>query len=53
VEAQTFSGGRHSDFGKVQNKERGPGSSLDGSVGDSDATIHAESFSGSIEFRKD
>jgi hypothetical protein len=53
VEAQTFSGGIHSDFGKVQNKERGPGSSLDGSVGDSDATIHAESFSGSIEFRKD
>jgi hypothetical protein len=52
VEAQTFSGGIGSDYGRVQNKERGPGSSLDAHVGDGDAQISAQTFSGDIEFRK-
>jgi DUF4097 and DUF4098 domain-containing protein YvlB len=52
VEAQTFSGSIGSDFGKVQEKERGPGSSLDAHIGDGDAQIKAQSFSGDIELRK-
>jgi hypothetical protein len=52
VEVQTFSGDISSDYGNVQNKERGPGSSLDARVGDGDAQIHVESFSGDIELRK-
>ena len=52
VEAQTFSGNIESDFGKVQNKRRGPGSSLDARVGDGDAQISVQSFSGGIQLRK-
>ena len=52
VEAKTFSGNVSSDYGKVQHKERGPGSSLDARVGDGDAQINAQSFSGDIEFRR-
>lgn len=52
IEAKTFSGGIGSDYGKVQNKERGPGSSLDARVGDGDVQINAQSFSGNIELRK-
>jgi hypothetical protein len=52
VEAQTFSGSISSDFGKVQEKDRGPGSSLDAHVGDGDAQIKAQSFSGDIQLRK-
>ena len=52
VEAQTFSGTIGSDYGRVQEKERGPGSSLDARVGDGDAQISAQSFSGDIDLRK-
>jgi Putative adhesin len=51
VEAKTFSGNVSSDYGKVQHQEHGPGSSLDARVGDGDAQITAQSFSGNIEFR--
>ncbi|MDR3388055.1 MAG: DUF4097 family beta strand repeat-containing protein [Rudaea sp.] len=52
IEAQTFSGDIGSDFGKVQHKERGPGSSLDARVGDGDAQINTQTFSGGIQVRK-
>ena len=52
IEATTFSGGIDSDFGKVKTQEMGPGSSLDAQAGAGDARINAQSFSGSIELRK-
>jgi len=52
VDASTFSGDIHSDFGKVQTKDHGPGSSLDAKVGSGDAEIEMQSFSGSLELRK-
>jgi len=52
VDASTFSGDIHSDFGKVQTKDRGPGSSLDAKVGSGDAQIEMQSFSGDLELRK-
>jgi DUF4097 and DUF4098 domain-containing protein YvlB len=52
VQAKTFSGNISSDYGKVQNKEHGSGSSLDARVGDGDTQINAQSFSGDIELRK-
>ena len=52
IEATTFSGGIDSDFGKVQEKEMGPGSSLDAQAGSGDAKISAQSFSGDIQLRK-
>ena len=52
VDASTFSGDIHSDFGKVQTKDRGPGSSLEAKVGNGDAEIDMQSFSGSLELRK-
>lgn len=52
IEATTFSGGIDSDFGKVQEKEMGPGSSLDAQAGNGDAKISAQSFSGDIQVRK-
>jgi putative adhesin len=50
--AETFSGNIKSDFGTVSKAEFGPGSSLDARVGDGNARIETESFSGSIELRK-
>jgi len=52
VDASTFSGDIHSDFGKVQTKDRGPGSNLDAKVGNGDAQIDMQSFSGNLELRK-
>jgi DUF4097 and DUF4098 domain-containing protein YvlB len=52
VEAKTFSGDIHSDFGKAHEREHGSGSTLDARIGDGDAEIKAESFSGSVELRK-
>lgn len=52
VDASTFSGDIHSDFGKVQTREHGPGSSLDAKVGNGDAEIDMQSFSGSLELHK-
>ena len=50
--AETFSGNIQSDFGSVSKAEFGPGSSLDARVGEGDARIEIESFSGSIDLRK-
>lgn len=50
--AETFSGNIRTDFGTVSKAEFGPGSNLDARVGDGDARIETESFSGSIELRK-
>lgn len=52
LSAETFSGNIKSDFGTVSKAEYGPGSSLDARVGEGDARIETESFSGSIELRK-
>lgn len=52
IEATTFSGGIESDFGKVEEKEMGPGSSLDAQAGSGDAKISAQSFSGDIQLHK-
>lgn len=52
VTATTFSGAIKSDFGSVKKAEYGPGSNLDARVGDGDARIETESFSGNIELRK-
>jgi DUF4097 and DUF4098 domain-containing protein YvlB len=52
VNASTFSGDIHSDFGNARTKEHGPGSSLETRVGSGDAEIEMQSFSGSIELRK-
>jgi DUF4097 and DUF4098 domain-containing protein YvlB len=52
IEAQSFSGRIHSDFGKVQKPEYGPGSSLDARAGDGDAQIAAKSFSGNVDILK-
>lgn len=51
-EAETFSGDIESDFGTVKRPEFGPGSSLDAHVGDGDAEVSVETFSGSISLRK-
>lgn len=52
VEAKTFSGDIMSDFGKPHDSAHGSGSSLDAHLGDGDAEIKAESFSGDVELRK-
>ena len=50
--ASSGSGGIESDFGKVEEKEMGPGSSLDAQAGSGDAKISAQSFSGDIQLHK-
>ncbi len=52
IHAESFSGSIKSDFGSVVKAEFGPGSSLDARLGDSDARIEAQSFSGNVELRK-
>jgi DUF4097 and DUF4098 domain-containing protein YvlB len=52
VHAETFSGGLHSDFGTVNKVEFGPGSNLDVRMGEGDARVEAQSFSGNVELRK-
>ena len=52
IEASTFSGDIHSDYGSARSKEHGPGSSLETRAGSGDAEIEMQSFSGSIELRK-
>jgi DUF4097 and DUF4098 domain-containing protein YvlB len=52
IDAATFSGGIHSDFGAVQEKEYGPGSSLKAQLGAGDADISVQAFSGDIQLRK-
>lgn len=52
IDASTFSGDIRSDFGAVQDKEHGPGSSLKAQVGSGDADISVQAFSGDIQLRK-
>lgn len=52
IDASTFSGSIHSDFGAVQEKEYGPGSSLKAQIGAADADISVQAFSGDIQLRK-
>ncbi|MBU6199912.1 MAG: DUF4097 family beta strand repeat protein [Xanthomonadaceae bacterium] len=52
IDASTFSGSIHSDFGTVQEKQYGPGSSLKAQIGGGDADISVQSFSGDIQLRK-
>jgi hypothetical protein len=52
IHAETFSGSLRTDFGKVVRAEYGPGSTLDVDGGDSGTRIDAQSFSGSVELRK-
>lgn len=53
IEAETFSGRIRSDFGKVEEPEHGPGRSLDTTVGDGNARIKIDTFSGDISLRRD
>ncbi len=52
IDAATFSGSIHSDFGNVQDKEYGPGSSLKAQIGAGDADISVQAFSGDIQLNK-
>ncbi|MHB8447067.1 MAG: DUF4097 family beta strand repeat-containing protein [Rudaea sp.] len=52
IDASTFSGSIHSDFGTVQQKEYGPGSNLKAQIGGGDADISVQAFSGDIQLRK-
>ncbi|MGA9333501.1 MAG: DUF4097 family beta strand repeat-containing protein [Rudaea sp.] len=52
IDAATFSGSIRSDFGAVQDKEYGPGSSLKAQVGAGDADISVQTFSGDVQLRK-
>src|SRR5690349_16359828 len=52
LRATTFSGSIRSDFGKVKEEERGPGSSLDATIGANDARVTLQTFSGDIEVRR-
>lgn len=47
-EGQTFSGDIRSDFGATDRSSRGPGSRLNHTAGDGDASIRVESFSGDV-----
>lgn len=51
IHATTFSGSIRSDFGKVKEEERGPGSSLDAQLGN-DGRVDLQTFSGDIEVRR-
>lgn len=52
IDASSFSGSISSDFGKVQEADRGPGSSLKTSEGKGDAQISLQTFSGDIGLHK-
>ncbi|HEY6984836.1 MAG TPA: DUF4097 family beta strand repeat-containing protein [Rhodanobacteraceae bacterium] len=48
----TFSGSIRSDFGKVKEEERGPGSSLEATLGDGNSRVNLQTFSGDVEVRR-
>ena len=52
LRASSFSGNLRSDFGTPQSAEHGPGSKLDVRLGDGDATLTIETFSGDLRVRK-
>lgn len=53
IEGETFSGSLHSDFGKVEKPEYGPGSSLNARVGEGDAQINVQAFSGDVTIARE
>lgn len=53
LRASSFSGKIRSDFGRVERKEFGPGSSLDATLGSGAGEIRVESFSGDVDLRRD
>lgn len=52
IDASTFSGDIRSDYGKPQTPEHGPGSHLDTQVGNGDAQLSLQTFSGNIQLLK-
>ncbi len=52
VSAETFSGDLDNDFGLAIKKQDGPGSTMNGKLGDGSARIEIESFSGDVDLRK-
>ncbi len=52
LNASSFSGDLHSDFGTPSQANHGPGSSLEARLGAGDARIHIETFSGDLRVRK-
>lgn len=53
IDAETFSGRIRSDFGAVKEPEHGPGRSLETTVGDGNARMTVETFSGDITIRRE
>jgi DUF4097 and DUF4098 domain-containing protein YvlB len=53
IDAETFSGRIRSDFGTVKEPEHGPGRSLETTVGDGNARMTIETFSGDITIRRE
>lgn len=51
VHASTFSGSIHSAFGAVVDRNHGPGSALDSTVGGGNGTIQIQTFSGDVTLR--
>ncbi|NII12111.1 DUF4097 family beta strand repeat-containing protein [Oleiagrimonas sp. C23AA] len=51
MHASTFSGALRSDVGQVSHSEHGPGSKLDTRIGNGDANIKVETFSGNLRVR--
>lgn len=52
IDASTFSGDIRTDYGSPQRPEHGPGSHLDAQVGNGDAQLDLQTFSGNITLRK-
>lgn len=52
LEASSFSGSMHTDFGTVTEKAHGPGSSIDSTIGQGNGHIHIETFSGDVRIVK-
>ena len=53
IDAETFSGRIRSDFGTVKEPEHGPGRSLETTIGDGNARMTIETFSGDITIRRE
>jgi len=53
VEASSFTGTIHTDQGKVDTEEHGPGSSLSATFGSGDGRIELETFSGDLRLRQE
>lgn len=53
IDAETFSGRIRSDFGAVKEPEHGPGRSLETTIGDGNARMTIETFSGDITIRRE